>query len=87
MCKACSKINPSVPARICFSYFKLFISWVRQNFVQFRVSGKALFHKCDFILNSDDVTGRCCGDQVGTGCGGYVGGKPALDYFREGNHF
>jgi len=32
----------------------------------------------------DLVWGRCCGDQVGAGCGGYVGGRSATDFYREG---
>ena len=39
------------------------------------------------IHDSDLVWGRCCGDQVGAGCGGYVGGRSALDFYREGNYF
>ena len=33
----------------------------------------------------DNVFCRCCGGGiVGGGCGGYVGGKPALDHYKEG---
>ena len=36
-------------------------------------------------LFSDDVFGRCCGGgKKGMGCGGYVGGKPALDHYKDG---
>ena len=36
-----------------------------------------------FIL--DDVFGRCCGGK--DGCGGYVGGKSALEHYKEGLFF
>jgi len=37
---------------------------------------------CD---REDDVFGRCCGGgEKGMGCGGYVGGKPALEHYEEG---
>ena len=37
------------------------------------------------LLFSDDVFGRCCGGgKKGMGCGGYVGGKPALEHYKEG---
>ena len=33
----------------------------------------------------DDTFGRCCGGgAAGMGCGGYVGGKPALEHYRDG---
>ena len=42
-------------------------------------------------LITDDVYGRCCGgapkkDGSGwkPGCGGYVGGKPALSHYKDG---
>merc|ERR1719412_855543 len=43
-------------------------------------------------IGEDDVFGRCCGGKMGSGknkkwevgCGGYVGGKPALEHYREG---
>ena len=32
----------------------------------------------------DNIFGRCCGGgQDGGGCGGYVGGKSALTYYKE----
>jgi len=36
---------------------------------------------CDY---EDQVIGRCCGDSIGWGCGGYVGGRPAQDFYKEG---
>ena len=49
----------------------------------------------DGCFGMDNVFGRCCGgslkkDKKGNrvweaGCGGYVGGKPALEHYREGN--
>jgi len=33
-------------------------------------------------LGEDDVFGRCCGGK--DGCGGYVGGKSALEHYKEG---
>jgi len=38
---------------------------------------------CD---NEDFIYGRCCGGnpRKGMSCGGYVGGKPALEYYEEG---
>merc|ERR1712204_134089 len=37
---------------------------------------------CD---GEDNVFGRCCGGGIqGGGCGGYVGGKPALTHYKEG---
>jgi len=37
---------------------------------------------CD---GEDATFGRCCGGgDAGMGCGGYVGGKPALDHYKDG---
>ena len=37
------------------------------------------------ILSPDDVFGRCCGGgKSGGGCGGYVGGKPAPEHYKDG---
>jgi len=42
-------------------------------------------------IGDDDVVGRCCGGSVDKydgiwdpGCGGFVGGKTAVDYYEEG---
>ena len=33
----------------------------------------------------DETFGRCCGGgDAGMGCGGYVGGKPALEHYKDG---
>lgn len=38
-----------------------------------------------FHVLLDNVFGRCCGGGIqGGGCGGYVGGKPALTHYKEG---
>ena len=38
-----------------------------------------------FHVLLDNVFGRCCGGGIqGGGCGGYVGGKPALAHYKEG---
>ena len=35
--------------------------------------------------NSDLIFGRCCGGGLhGGGCGGYVGGKSALEHYDDG---
>ena len=35
--------------------------------------------------STDMIAGRCCGGGVhGGGCGGYVGGKSALDHYHDG---
>merc|ERR1712079_188124 len=37
---------------------------------------------CD---GEDDTFGRCCGGGLaGMGCGGYVGGKPAVEHYKDG---
>ena len=37
------------------------------------------------MVSLDLTLGRCCGGGVkGMGCGGYVGGKSALDHYHEG---
>ena len=40
----------------------------------------------DYVRNVnvlDATFGRCCGGgDAGMGCGGYVGGKPALDWYK-----
>ena len=37
------------------------------------------------MLYVDATLNRCCGGgDAGMGCGGYVGGKPALDWYKDG---
>ena len=43
------------------------------------------------LIITDDVVGRCCGGSVDKfdgiwdpGCGGFVGGKSALSYAKDG---
>jgi len=45
---------------------------------------KGKIGKPDGCLREDKVVGRCCGNADGAGCAGYVGGRPALEYYREG---
>ena len=53
---------------------------------QIQVMRQLLYLLCTLIITlSDDVFGRCCGGgKSGGGCGGYVGGKPAPEHYKDG---